>query len=352
MSQSKTTAATTETQPSTRRLARKVGWEAMLAVLLVVAIVGGSFLNQDFLSAANWTNLLANFVEIALMALPLSLIVITNEIDLSVASTLGLSSSLLGLLWDAKVPMVFALIICLLAGAVCGALNGFLIVRFRLPSLAVTIGTLALFRGFAYILLGDRAVADFPPEYTAFAIGVIPGTFIPAPFGIFIVLTIIFWVVLHHSTTGRSLYAVGGNQTAALFSGVRLARLKMLLFITSGVISALAGIVYTFRFSSSRADNGTGFELSAIAAVFLGGVTVQGGKGTITGVVLSLLLIGIINNVLTLADVANEILRIVTGSLLIISVLLPNVIASTRERWWLMQRQREISRLGAASMTK
>jgi rhamnose transport system permease protein len=124
------------------------------------------------------------------------------------------------------------------------------------------------------------------------------------------------------------------------------------LFITSGVISALAGIVYTFRFSSSRADNGTGFELSAIAAVFLGGVTVQGGKGTITGVALSLLLIGIINNVLTLADVSNEILRIVTGSLLIISVLLPNLIASTRERMRLMQRQREISRLGAASTTK
>jgi rhamnose transport system permease protein len=126
----------------------------------------------------------------------------------------------------------------------------------------------------------------------------------------------------------------------------------MLLFIASSVIGALAGIVFTFRFSSSRADNGTGFELSAIAAVFLGGVTVQGGKGTVTGVVLSLLLIGIINNVLTLADVASEILRIVTGSLLIISILLPNLIASTHEKWRLMQRQREISKLGAGSAAK
>ena len=121
---------------------------------------------------------------------------------------------------------------------------------------------------------------------------------------------------------------------------------------SSRAISALAGIVYTFRFSSSRADNGTGFELSAIAAVFLGGVTVQGGKGTVTGVVLSLLLIGIVNNVLTLADVANEILRIVTGSLLITSVLLPNLIASTRERLRLRQRLREIEKIGAASMAK
>ena len=339
-------------QTSTRRLARTVGWEAILVILIVIAILGGTLLNRDFLTADNWSNLLANFVEIALMALPLTLIVITKEIDLSVASILGLSSSLLGLLWDAKVAMPLAIALCMLVGAACGALNGFLIVRFRLPSLAVTIGTLALFRGFAYILLGDKAVADFPPKYTSFGIGVIPSTFIPAPFVLFIILAVIFWVLLHHTTAGRCLYAIGGNQTAALFSGVNISRFKTLLFVASGVISALAGIVYTFRFSSSRADNGTGFELSAIAAVFLGGVTVQGGKGTVTGVVLSLSLIEIINNVLTLADVANEILRIITGSLLIISILLPNLIASTRERLRLLQRQREIAKLAAVSTTK
>jgi rhamnose transport system permease protein len=339
-------------QTSTRRQARRVNWETILASLLVIAILGGFLSNRDFLTVDNFTNLLANFVEIALMALPLTLIVIANEIDLSVASMLGLSSSLLGLLWEDKVIVPLGMVICLFVGALCGALNGFLIVRFRLPSLAVTIGTLALFRGFAYILLGDQAVADFPPEYTAFGIGVVPFTFIPAPFALFIILAVVFWVVLHHTTLGRSLYAIGGNQTAARFSGVNPGRLKMLLFVTSGVVSALAGIIFTFRFSSSRADNGTGFELSAIAAVFLGGVTVQGGKGTVTGVVLSLLLIGIINNVLTLADVSNEILRIVTGSLLIISVLLPNIIASTRERLRLMQRQKEIANLGAASANK
>jgi rhamnose transport system permease protein len=337
-----------QSQTSTRRLARRISWETILALLLLIAVVGGTLLNKDFLTVENWSNLLANFVEIALMALPLSLIVITNEIDLSVASMLGLSSSLLGFLWEDKLAMPLAILVCLLVGALCGALNGFLIVRFRLPSLAVTIGTLALFRGFAYIILGDKAVADFPPEYAEFGIGTIPYTFVPSPFVLFIVLALIFWVLLHHTTVGRSLYAIGGNQTAARFSGVNINRMKMLLFIASGVISALAGIVFTFRFSS----NGTGFELSAIAAVFLGGVTVQGGKGTVTGVVLSLLLIGIINNVLTLADVASEVLRIVTGSLLIISILLPNLIASTRERWRLMQRQKEISRLGAASAAK
>jgi rhamnose transport system permease protein len=341
-----------QSQPSTRRLARRVNWETILALLVLIAIIGGMLLNKDFLTVENWANLLANFVEIALMALPLSLIVITNEIDLSVASMLGLSSSVLGWLWDYKIAMPLAIVICLLLGALCGMLNGFLIVRFRLPSLAVTIGTLALFRGFAYIVLGDKAVADFPPEYTAFGIGNIPYTFIPSPFVLFIVLALIFWVLLHHTTIGRSLYAIGGNQMAARFSGVNISRLKMLLFIASGAISALAGIIFTFRFSSARADNGAGCELSAIAAVFLGGVSVQGGKGTVTGVVLSLLLIGIINNVLTLADVASEVLRIVTGSLLIISILLPNLIASTHERWRLMQRQREVTKLESASTAK
>ena len=340
-----------QTQTTTRRLVRRIGWEMILAFLLVIAIAVGSFVNSDFLTVENWSNLLANFVEIALMALPLSLIVITGEIDLSIASVLGLSSSFLGLLRELNVAMPAAIFLCLLLGAIAGALNGFLIVRFRLPSLAVTIGTLALFRGFAYVLLGDRAVADFPPEYTEFGLGVVPGTFIPAPFALFTILAVVFWIILQHTTVGRRLYAIGGNPTAALFSGIDLKRLKMQLFITSGAVSALAGIVYTFRFSSSRADNGTGFELSAIAAVFLGGVTVQGGKGTVFGVVLSLSLIGIVNNVLTLEDVANEILRIVTGSLLIASILVPNLIAATRERLRVRRQLKEIEKLGAATVT-
>src|ERR1700745_2729186 len=218
-------------EKSTRRLARRVSWETILAALLAIAIVGGGILNKDFLTPENWTNLLANFVEIALLALPLSLIVITKEIDLSVASILGLSSSLLGLLWEQKVSMPLGIVVCLLVGAAAGALNGYLIVRFGLPSLAVTIGTLALFRGFAYVLLGDKAVADFPPEYTAFGIGTIPYTFIPSPFGLFIILAVFFWLLLHHTTIGRRIYAVGGNQTAALFSGVNISRFKVSLFI-------------------------------------------------------------------------------------------------------------------------
>jgi rhamnose transport system permease protein len=314
-----------------RRLARTIGWELILGILLLIAIVVGQVLSPDFLTTANWTNLLANFVEIALLSLPLTLIVITKEIDLSVASVLGLASSLLGFLWLARWPMPLILFCCLLAGGLAGLLNGFLIVQFRLPSLAVTIGTLTLFRGFSFVLLGDRAIADFPPEYSNIGFGTVG--ILPIPFLLFLILAIGTAILVHATPFGRTLFAIGGNQTAARFSGVRAERTKLILFTLSGVISALAGIVYTFRFMSSRADNGTGFELSALAAVFLGGASVTGGKGTVFGTFLSLLLIAVINNALTLVDVSNEILTIVTGSLLIASIVLPNLLSRLRERF-------------------
>jgi rhamnose transport system permease protein len=322
-------------QAKTRRLTQNIRWELILAVLLVTAVIGGRILSPDFLTLANWTNLLANFVEIAFLTLPLTLIVITKEIDLSVASILGLSSSLLGLLWQAGWPMPLVLISCLFAGGLAGLLNGFLIVQFRLPSLAVTIGTLTLFRGFSFVLLGDRAVADFPPEYSNLGFGTVG--FLPIPFILFGILAVATAALVHATPFGRTLFAVGGNETAARFSGVRIRRTKLILFTLSGLVSALAGIVYTFRFMSSRADNGTGFELSALAVVFLGGVSVVGGKGTVAGVFLSLLLIGVIDNALTLVDVSNEVLTIVTGSLLIASIILPNLLSQLRERLRLRQ---------------
>lgn len=318
-------------QPKPRRLTRIVGWELILGLLLAISMIAGRILSPDFLTTANWTNLLANFVEIALLALPLTLIVITKEIDLSVASILGLSSSLLGLLWQSGWPMPAVLLFCLLAGALAGFLNGFLIVQFRLPSLAVTIGTLALFRGFSFVLLGDKAIADFPPDYCNLGFGVIG--FLPIPFLLFLFLVTLTAIAVHATPFGRALFAIGGNEIAARFSGVRTRRIKLILFTLSGLVSALAGIVYTFRFVSSRADNGTGFELSALAAVFLGGVSVAGGKGSVFGTFLSLLLIGVINNALTLVDVSNEVLTIVTGSLLISSIVLPNLLSQLRERF-------------------
>jgi rhamnose transport system permease protein len=214
------------------------------------------------------------------------------------------------------------------------------VTRLGLPSLAVTIGTLALFRGLAYVLLGDQAIADFPASYTAFGIETIAGTFLPMPFVLVIAGAIVFTVLLQATPFGRSLYAIGANPTAAQFSGIDVAKTKLRLFMMSGAMAALAGVVYTLRFTSARGDNGESFELSVIAAVLFGGVSIFGGRGSMIGVLLSLVIIGVLRNALTLADVSSETLTIVTGALLLSSVLIPNLVArfrATREKRFMTQ---------------
>ncbi|SAK58341.1 ribose ABC transporter permease [Caballeronia calidae] len=313
---------------TTRR--RHLQWEAMLAIVLVVALVAGRVLSPLFLSAANISNMLADFTEIALIALPMTLIIVAAEIDLSVASVLGASSALMGVLWHIGLPMPLVIVLVLLFGTLAGLLNGLVIVRFELPSLAVTIGTLALFRGLAYVLLGDQAIADFPASYTAFGIETIGDSFMPMPFILVIAGAIVFTVLLQATPFGRSLFAIGANPTAARFSGIDVAKTKLKLFMMSGAMAALAGIVYTLRFTSARGDNGEGFELSVIAAVLFGGVSIFGGRGSMIGVLLSLVIIGVLRNALTLADVSSETLTIVTGALLLSSVLIPNLVARWR----------------------
>jgi len=331
-------------KPDSALLTRKPGlplsWETLLVAILVVSLATGRVLSPVFLTGDNLSNILADLTEVALMAMPMTLIIVSAEIDLSVASVLGVSSALMGVLWHMGLPMPVVIVLVLGAGALAGFVNGLVIVRLNLPSLAVTIGTLALFRGLAYVLLGDRAVADFPPAYTAFGMNTLGGTFIPLPFVIVAACAVLFTLLLQATAFGRSLYAIGANSTAAAFSGIPVAKLKMRLFVMSGAMSALAGIVYTLRFTSARGDNGEGFELSVIAAVLFGGVSIFGGRGSMYGVLLSLLIVGVLKNALTLADVSSETLTIVTGALLLASVLIPNLAA----RWRMVRERRALVR--------
>ena len=260
------------------------------------------------------------------MALALTLVIVAAEIDLSVASVLALSSALMASLWNSGLPVEFIIPICLVAGALCGAFNGILVTRLGLPSLAVTIGTLALFRGLAFVVIGDESVTDFPEYWTDFAFGNFAGTFIPNTIVLFAVLAIAFAVVLHATPFGRSIYAIGANEEAAYFSGLRVKRIKLILFIVSGTVAALAGIVITLRNSTAAANVGKGFELTAITAVLLGGVSIFGGRGTIVGVILALFLLGGIQKALLLSDsISSYWIQIVTGALLVGSVLGPNI---------------------------
>ncbi|MBC8728327.1 ABC transporter permease [Paraburkholderia sp. UCT2] len=329
----------------TRKRETPLQWEVLLVIVLIVSLVLGRWLSPVFLTGANLSNVFADLTEIALMALPMTLIIVAAEIDLSVASVLGASSALMGVLWHMGLPMPVVIVVVLIAGALAGLLNGLVIVKLNLPSLAVTIGTLALFRGLAYVLLGDQAVADFPAAYTAFGMNTLGPTFIPLPFVIVIVAAVLFTVLLQATAFGRSLYAIGANPTAAAFSGIEVAKIRLRLFVLSGLVSALAGIVYTLRFTSARGDNGEGFELSVIAAVLFGGVSIFGGRGSMVGVLLSLLIIGVLKNALTLDDVSSETLTIVTGVLLLASVLIPNLVA----RWRAARDRRFIAKSAATS---
>ncbi|MBX5450121.1 ABC transporter permease [Thermogemmatispora sp.] len=325
----------TRVTASERALAHLPGWlrswEALLLVLLLLSLVLGSTLSPYFLSASNFSLLISDMMEKALMALTMTLIVIAGEIDLSVASVLGLASVVLGYTWSHGLALGLAIALVLLLGAFCGLVNGLAVTRLSLPSLVVTLGTLALFRGLAYVVMGDQAVSNFPPAFTNFGFGTVPGTLIPWPFVLFIVLALLFSLLLHRSTLGRQIYAIGSNKEAARFAGIRVDNIKLLLFVLSGLMAALAGVVFTARFSNARADNALGFELDVVTIVLLGGVNIFGGSGSLPGVVLSLLIIGVLRNALSLADISGDIQNIAVGALLILSVLGPNVVRRLQE---------------------
>ncbi|GAC1359502.1 MAG: ABC transporter permease [Ktedonobacteraceae bacterium] len=302
-----------------------LSWETLLIALLVVVASVGTSLSPYFLTGSNLSLMTQDIMEKAIMALPMTLIIVAGEIDLSVASMLGLSSVIVGVTWKAGLPLGLGISIALAVGVLGGFINGLFVTRLGLPSLVVTLGTLALYRGLAYVVIGNLAVSNFPDWFTNFGIGTLPGTLIPWSFLLFLILAIVFVVILHRSWIGRQIYAIGNNQEAARFAGIGVARIKLWLFIISGLLSALAGAIFTARFANARADNALGFELDVVTIVLLGGVNIFGGRGSLIGVMLSLFVIGTVRNALGLADLASEIQSIVVGALLVFSVLGPNI---------------------------
>ncbi|HKW69346.1 MAG TPA: ABC transporter permease [Candidatus Dormibacteraeota bacterium] len=301
-------------------------WESLLVLAFVAFVVLGSSLSPYFVSGSNFSDLTSNLMEKAIMALPLALIIIAGEIDLSVESMLGLSSALLGFTYALGWPLWLDVPLVLAVGGAGGLLNGLLVTRAGLPSLVVTLGTLALYRGLASVVLGPRSISGWPEWFTNFGFGDIPGTLIPWPLLVFAALAVAFVFVLHRTWIGRQIYAIGKNKEAARYAGINVARVKTYLFVLSGVLSALAGVILTARFSSARADNGQGFVLDTVTSVLLGGVNIFGGEGTIVGVVLAIFVIGVLRNGLTLADVSPDTQSVAVGALLILSVAGPTLV--------------------------
>lgn len=325
----------------TRKL---LSWEALLLFILIVVVLINVSLSPFYLGLNNQINLFQLSIEKIIVALAMTLIIINAEIDLSVASVMGLSACLLAYLHDQGQPFWLALVASLLVGALAGAFNGFWIAYVGLPSLVVTLAGLIGYRGVASILLEDESIGNFPDWFEALGQQGLVG---PVPFGLllFFVGVVIVWVVLQRSAYGRTLYVIGNSADVARYSGVNVRRVKMSLFIISGVVSTLAGILIAARLGAVRGSTAVGFELDIITMVLLGGVSIFGGSGTLTGVVLSILIILNIRNGLSLVNIPGNTQTGVIGLLLILSVLIPNWL-QTAQTWWSRDHQAQAQAKG------
>ena len=311
-------------QTASTRLRAFVRWEILLLAVLGGTIAFGADVSPYFLQSTNLFYICLNVGEVAIMALPLTLIVITGEIDLSVASMLGLTGVLMAELFKHGWPIWPAMLAAIALGAVLGAFNGFLVTRIGLPSLAVTIGTLTLYRGVAQGILPTDTIGGFPTYLTNIGVVPIPGTHLPYSIAFFAVLAIVFAVVLHATPLGRAIFAIGAGQEAAFFAGIRVKRIKFWLFVLSGAMCGLAGVLWSLRFASARYDSGTGLELFVVTIVLLGGVSIFGGRGTIAGIVVAVAVLGTLQTALTADLMPAQDQNIVVGALLVASVIIPN----------------------------
>jgi rhamnose transport system permease protein len=285
---------------------RFASWDAFLAVLTITTLTYAVIAVPNFATAFNVSQAIAGVSERALIVLPMVLLIISREIDLSVASMLALSSVVFGVAVQTGFPLSLAIFAALLTGFAGGAVNGALVTILGLPSLVVTLGTLALFRGVGYIILGSGSVNEFPDAFTDFGIDTVAGTVLPWTIVPFLVLAPIFAVLLQNGAIGRRIYAIGGSPEVARYAGVRVGRVRLALFAASGVISALAGVVFTARLANARADNAVGLELDVITIALLGGVSVFGGRGHLTSVLFALVLIAALRNILGLLQIGGD----------------------------------------------
>ncbi len=301
---------------------RLLSWEGFLLLVLVILYAANALASPFFLTVSNQVNLFQLSIEKVIVALAMAFVIINGEIDLSVASVMGLAACAFGWLVSLGVPAAPAVLLCLALGVACGAFNAFWIVRFGLPSLVVTLATMIAFRGLARVLVEDQSVGDFPAWFDRLGQQPLLGPF-PLALLLFAALAGLAWVVLQRTAFGRKVTFIGANRAVAEYSGVDVGRVKTVLFVASSTVSALAGLLYAARLGAIRGDIAAGFELDVITIVLLGGVSIFGGVGTITGTLLAILIVLSLRNGMALADLTGHIQSGILGLLLILSVMVP-----------------------------
>ncbi|MBB6637836.1 ABC transporter permease [Cohnella thailandensis] len=299
-------------------------WEWMLVVLFVAMTIMNVNLSEFYWNFDNLRDATMSFLDKAFIVLPMVFIIILGDIDISVGSIVALSSVIMADLYNHGVPMPLAMVICLLVGTVCGYVNGLLVVKFKeLSAVIVTLSTMIIYRGIAYILLKDQAAGKFPEWFNFLGWDYVGG--VPFILIAFVVFAIGFWYLLHKTTFGRKVYAMGSNITASRFSGIQTDRIKIIVFTLTGLMSAVTALFLTSRMGSTRPNIATGYELDVIAMVVLGGISTSGGKGRMIGAILAIFLIGYLRYGLGLVNVSAQTLLIIIGLLLIFAVSIPKL---------------------------
>ncbi|GIO16549.1 branched-chain amino acid ABC transporter permease [Cohnella xylanilytica] len=299
-------------------------WEWMLVVLFVAINVMNVNLSEFYWDFDNLRDATMGFLDKAFIVLPMVFIIILGDIDISVGSIVALSSVIMADLYNHGVPMPLAMAICLAVGALCGYINGLLIVKFKeLSAVIVTLSTMIIYRGVAYILLKDQAAGKFPEWFGFLGWDYVAG--VPFILIVFAVFAVAFGYLLHRTTFGRRVYAMGSNPTASRFSGVRTDRIKIVVFTLAGLMAAVAALFLTSRMGSTRPNIAAGYELDVIAMVVLGGVSTAGGKGRMAGAILAVFLIGYLRYGLGLVNVSAQTMLVIIGLLLIFAVMIPKL---------------------------
>jgi len=311
-------------------------WERMLLALLVLLLAGFGLGIDGFMSPYALADSTFNFSEKGLLALAMALLIMAGEIDLSIAATLSLCSLAMGFAMKAGAGLPLMLLAAFGTGAAAGALNGWLVTAYRLPSIVVTIGSLSLYRGIALVVLGDQAITGYPDALSVLGNGYLgdlvglPWLIVPIEFAILLLMAAGVAVLLHRTVTGRRLVAIGANPVASRFSGIEVDRHRFALFVFAGLMAALAAVLLTGRIGSTRPNIALGWELDAVTMVILGGVAIEGGRGSIVGVLLAALLLGLFTFALGMANISGIVMAMIVGILLIVSMVLPRLLRGPR----------------------
>ena len=304
---------------------RLLRWELLLLLFAALVFLANTQLSPYFLDPWNLSDATFNFTEKAIIALPMAMLIIARDIDLSVASIIALASTAMGAAAEAGAGAPLLLTIGLLVGLSAGLFNGWLVTRFAIPAIVVTIGTMSLYRGLSFIVLGDQVYRSYPPEFAVFGQGYAVGL-LTVEFTVFLVLAAGFAMLLHRTSFGRRVYAIGRNPVAARFSGVDVDRHRLALFALVGLMAGLASVLLTSRLGSTRPNIAMGWELEVITMVVLGGVNIMGGSGTIPGVFIAVFLMGLVTFGMGLLNVPGIVMSIFVGALLILAIATPIVL--------------------------